>query len=70
MQLNGREIVDIGIEYGCEVEDSFIIGARFDDTGEELTDDQLDELNQDYDFSEGWFEYQVDRAELYYEGDR
>jgi hypothetical protein len=33
-----------------EFEDSFIISAEFKDTGLELNDEQLDELNNDSDF--------------------
>lgn len=40
--LNGRPVVDIELEYRGV--DSFITSANWDDTGEALTDDELEAL--------------------------
>lgn len=67
MQLNNRRVVDIEVDYGREVEDTFIIAAAWDDTGEALTDAELEALqeeNADRLYA-AWFEHQVDRAEFY-----
>lgn len=50
--LNGREVVDIEID-GIDMKDypdfcdSFISGAHWEDTGEPLSDEELEQLNDD-----------------------
>lgn len=50
-----REIVDVEVD-GVDMRDypkfcdAYISRAVWGDTGEELTDSEIDELNQDYDF--------------------
>ena len=53
MELNGRKVVDVSID-GVDPSDypdfcdAFFSFGRFEDTGEVLTDDQLDELQDAY----------------------
>jgi hypothetical protein len=44
--LNGRKVVAVEIDHGRsgDIVDSFIIGGTWDDTGLELTDEELDAL--------------------------
>lgn len=54
IKLNGREVDDIVID-GIDPKDypdfcdAYISSACYVDTGEELTDEELDELNEDRD---------------------
>jgi hypothetical protein len=47
--LNGRAVCDIVIEHGRsrDVVDSFIAKATWEDTGEELTDNELEALQEE-----------------------
>lgn len=49
MTLNGRNVCDISIEHGRtrDVVDSFIASAVWEDTGEALTDDELEKLQEE-----------------------
>lgn len=53
MKLNGREVVDVEVEFGNtrDIVDAYIQSAVWADTGIYLTDDelvQLDEENREY----------------------
>ena len=55
MRFKGREITDIEVE-DIDLKDypdfcdAFIASARWEDTGEDLTEAELDALNEDGDF--------------------
>ncbi len=69
--FNGRE-VEYEIEYASTPEDSFVTSGCYIDTLEELTDGEL-ELLQDAvagEIEEAWYENQQGSAERFYEGDR
>lgn len=46
--LNGRPVCDVEIEHGRsrDVVDSFIAKGTWEDTGEPLTDDELEQLQE------------------------
>lgn len=52
--LNNRSVIDLDID-GIDMRDypdfcdAFIVGAAWEDTGESLTDEELEELNDDHD---------------------
>lgn len=53
MELNGRIVEVEGVENVDPTDypdfcDAYFVGARFVDTGEELTDDQYEELGEKY----------------------
>ena len=53
MLLNGRKVVDVEVD-GVDTRDypdfcdAYFAGAVYEDTGEELTDDELNELTDAY----------------------
>lgn len=54
IKFNGRELADIELEDlhrwdSPDYCDAFIANARWADTGAELTDDELDKVNEDRD---------------------
>ena len=53
MQLNGRKVVDVEIDGVDPTDypdfcDAYFMNAVYEDTGEELTDAELEELNESY----------------------
>ena len=53
IQLNGRKVVDLEVDgvdssKGPEFVDAFFSGAAYDDTGEQLSDEELDQLTLKY----------------------
>ena len=64
---NGRKIEITDVQYGTEPEDCIILSATFVDSGDELTNDELDACMNDSNIAELlhslWYERQIERAE-------
>jgi hypothetical protein len=71
IKYNNRE-VECELTYANDPCDSYIESAHYVDTGEELDDDALNLLTNDYaaEIAERHFEHMVGRAEAHYERDR
>lgn len=61
--FKGRAVEIESISHGADPVDSTIMSAYFTDTGENLNDGQLDELQNSTDLYDEWFEAQIDKAD-------
>ena len=77
IKLNGRKVVDLEVDGvdssdGPEFCDAFFCKAAYDDTGEQLSDEEIDQLTLKYPdvVNEMAFDYmvcQADRADYLYD---
>ena len=68
--LNNREVEALEIEH--EETTDFIVSAMYVDADIKLTNDELDQLQEDYasELEQSHWEYQLMQAEDFYSGDR
>jgi hypothetical protein len=70
IRFNGNE-VELDLVFGPEPEDTFVRQGFYVDSGTELTEAELDEIEGDYsgELQEQWHEHKVSQADFLYSED-